>query len=156
MGITFHDAVAADAQVICDFNCSLALETESRRLNPERVLAGVRALLSDTSKGRYWLAKDDAKVVGQVMVTYEWSDWSNANYWWLGSVYIAAQYRGQGVFQNLFEHVTQLARADAAAAIRLYVEQDNKRAQGVYRNLGMSNSHYHIMALELSPEETSC
>ncbi|MEM7279749.1 MAG: GNAT family N-acetyltransferase [Pseudomonadota bacterium] len=150
MGITIDDAIAADAQVICDFNRLLALETENIRLNPERVLAGVHALLSDPTKGRYWLAKDGARIVGQVMVTYEWSDWSNASYWWLGSVYVDAEYRGQGIFKNLFEHVAQMAQADAAAAIRLYVEHDNHRAQNVYRNLGMSNSHYHIMALELS------
>src|SRR6476619_7579916 len=95
-------AVAADAAIITRFNIDLAEETEALRLEPECVGAGVRALLTDPSKGSYFVAELDGKVVGQVMITFEWSDWRNANIWWLQSVFVDPAYRGRGVFAALF------------------------------------------------------
>jgi hypothetical protein len=90
-------AEARDAQVITEFNLALAEETESLRLDPATVAAGVAALLKDPSKGLYFLAEVEGAVAGQVMITYEWSDWRNGNLWWLQSVYVKPQFRDRGV-----------------------------------------------------------
>lgn len=135
----------ADALIVADFNCRLAQETESLRLDPTTVKRGVRALLNDSAKGIYFVAVDRGEVVGQILITYEWSDWRNGNFWWIQSVYVAEAFRRDGVFGALFDHIQKLAKSKhAVCGLRLYVEANNRRAQQVYERFGMSQTHYKI------------
>ena len=122
MKIEIRAATHGDIEVIAANNGALALETEHRRLAPEIVRAGVAAALADSAKGRYFVAESAGRVVGQIMHTYEWSDWRNGCFWLIQSVYVAQEARGQGVFRRLFDHIHALARAQpdvCAAAARL-------------------------------------
>jgi GNAT superfamily N-acetyltransferase len=105
----------------------------------------VRALLEDPAKGLYFVAEEAGQVVGQVMITFEWSDWRNGMFWWLQSVYVREEFRGQGVFRALFEHVRQLAGQQAGVCgLRLYVERENERAKAAYERQGMTNAGYEV------------
>jgi GNAT superfamily N-acetyltransferase len=149
--LTIRQARPADAAVIADFNSRLAWETEHRRLASATVRRGVEALLGDPAKGIYFVAELEGVVVGQLLVTYEWSDWRNGNFWWIQSVYVAADFRQGGVFRALFEQVRQQARdRDDVCGLRLYVERDNARAQGAYEKLEMQRAHYDIFELDWS------
>ena len=79
-------ASAADAATIVDFNCRLALESEGKTLDTTILEAGVAAGLADEGKARYFVAEDEGHVVGQLMLTLEWSDWRNGWVWWIQSV----------------------------------------------------------------------
>src|SRR5882672_226511 len=102
-----------DVPVIADFNARLALETEGRRLDIDVVQAGVRALLDDSSRGTYFVAETQSApaIAGQLLITYEWSDWRNGNFWWIQSVYVAARFRKHGIFRALFHHIHELAKS---------------------------------------------
>ena len=127
----------------------MAHETERRRLNPVRVRRGVSALLKDHTKGIYFVAEENGAVVGQLLITYEWSDWRNGNFWWIQSVYVAPEFRQRGVFRALYAHVHRLATSRReVCGLRLYVDADNLRAQKTYAHLGMAHSHYEIFELE--------
>src|SRR5512139_3398259 len=104
-------ATPADVSVVTDFNLRLADETEQLKLDPPTVRAGVAAVLGDAHKGLYFLAELDGRIAGQLMITYEWSDWRNGDLWWLQSVYVHPDFRSRGVFKALFAHLTELARA---------------------------------------------
>ena len=144
--MTIREATAADSEIVADFNNRLAEETEEKSLDPELIKPGVAALLADSAKGRYWLAEIDGNPIGQIMVTYEWSDWRNGMWWWIQSVYIDARHRRQGVFSRLYKHVESLAKADPeACGLRLYVERRNRRAQDTYRSMGMTDPGYQVM-----------
>jgi GNAT superfamily N-acetyltransferase len=135
----------ADARIIAEFNRNLAWETEKLRLNRRVVDRGVRALLKDTAKGTYFVAEQDGAVIGQLMITYEWSDWRNGNIWWIQSVYVASGFRQRGVFRELFHHVKKLGRSRRdVCGLRLYVERNNRRAHRAYGRLGMKHTHYEI------------
>jgi len=141
-----RDATLVDQSIIADFNSRMAAETEGRPLDANLIGPGVAALLADPAKGRYWVAEIDGRIAGQLMVTYEWSDWRNGMLWWIQSVYVHADYRRQGVFSALYKHVESLARSDEeACGIRLYVETDNQQARLTYRSLGMSEPGYVVM-----------
>lgn len=142
-----------DWPTIADFNCRLALESEHKTLDPNKIQPGVQALLQDASKGRYFVAEDGAggPVVGQIMHTYEWSDWRNGPIWWLQSVYVAPEYRQRGVFRTLFEHLVQLATVEKVLGVRLYVERDNARAHKTYEKLGLSDAGYFVMERWFGP-----
>ena len=146
MKIEIREAKAEDAETIASFNQGIAEETEGKHLDEATILAGVSRLLAEPSRGRYWLAEVDGRVVGQTMVTYEWSDWRNGNVWWLQSVYVISDFRRKGVFTALYAEIESLARQDAdACGIRLYVEKQNERAQATYRALGMQSDTYLVM-----------
>ena len=146
MKLTIRDANLADAATIADFNNSIAEETEGRSLDMGIIRPGVERLLGDSGLGRYWVAETDGKIVGQIMVTYEWSDWRNGMLWWIQSVYIHPEHRRMGVFSALYKHVESLAKTQVDVnGLRLYVEYNNKRAQRTYETLGMSSPGYQVM-----------
>lgn len=146
MPITLREATPDDTETIAGFNSAMARETEDKVLDTERLNAGVAALLEDERKGRYWVAESDGRVIGQIMVTYEWSDWRNATIWWIQSVYVHPEHRRRGVFSALYRHVEDIARrSDSACGLRLYVETGNRRAQETYTSLGMSKDSYLVM-----------
>ena len=106
-------ATAEDGPVIAEFNTLMAQETEGRKLDPETIRRGVETALADPAKGQYYVARLDGRVVGQTLITFEWSDWRNGDFWWFQSVFVREDMRGRGVFRALFNHVVNLARPDA-------------------------------------------
>ena len=129
----------------------MALEAEHKRLDPATVARGVRAVLDDPAHGRYFVAERDGGPVGQLMITYEWSDWRNGRFWWIQSVYVLPQARRGGVFRALFRHLEELAKADpGVCGIRLYVERENARAQATYRHCGLEDAGYVLMEVDYS------
>ncbi len=149
MNVSIRRATTRDAGVIVHFNSLMAQETEERTLDENRLLQGVESLLSDPSKGIYFLAEVDGVPAGQLMITHEWSDWRNANFWWIQSVYVEKEFRGKGVFKALYDYVHQLARSDKnICGFRLYVERQNERAQKTYEKLGMKKAHYEMYEID--------
>jgi len=150
-----RDATARDAATIAVFNTSITAETEDHVLEPRLVVAGIAALLADISKGRYWVAEVNGDIAGQIMVTYEWSDWRNGLIWWIQSVYVHEDHRRKGVFSALYRHVESLARNDAGVVgLRLYVDDCNKRAQDTYVSLGMQMRNYRVMEVDFRKEHS--
>lgn len=144
MALTVRRATDDDLDRIVLFNQAMARETEGRDLD-RRVLAdGVEALLEDPAKGTYWVAEAGEEVVGQAMVTREWSDWRNAPVWWLQSVYVSRKRRREGVYRALHAEVRRRAREAGAAGLRLYVDRDNRPAHETYEELGMRRSRYRM------------
>lgn len=150
MPVSIRPATAADAARIAEFNCRLAEETERKRLDPDTVLAGVESLIGASGHGRYYLAERGSEVVGQLLITYEWSDWRNGQFWWIQSVYVAPEHRRRGVFSSLYGHVAREARAHPrVCGLRLYVEEHNARAIAAYDALGMRPAGYRVLETEL-------
>ena len=154
MAITIRRAVPSDTAVIADFNLRLAEETELLRLDPATVGAGVATLLADTAQGLYFIAEVDGTVAGQLMITYEWSDWRNGNLWWIQSVYVEPRLRGAGVFRALFNHVRDLANAEPhVTGLRLYMDAHNSGARRTYERLGLKRTNYEVFEMTL-PKRT--
>lgn len=133
----------ADRDIVARFQVEMAEESEGTSLNGEVVRKGVEAVLLDPAKGTYYLARNEKdEIMGSLLVTKEWSDWNNCDYWWIESVYVSPQYRGQKVFSTLYSEVRRLAREAGANSLRLYVDRHNLRAQSTYKKLGMDECHY--------------
>ena len=149
LDITIRRAITADLDTLISFNAAMARETEDKALGVDTLWQGIQAMLVDESLGFYLVAEREGEAVAQLMVTTEWSDWRNGHFWWLQSLYVKPEYRRQGVFRRLYQHVEQRAReADNVCGIRLYVERTNRRAQEAYVNLGMAHSHYDMYEVE--------
>ena len=143
--ITVGKATSDDVDAIAQFNIAMAAETEDLVLDPSIVRAGGAGVFNDPDRGFYLVARSEGKLVGSLMITYEWSDWRNGNLWWIQSVYVVPSSRGQGIFRSLYEDVVSFAKeAENVRGIRLYVEKDNRNAQKVYQRLGMSETAYRV------------
>jgi GNAT superfamily N-acetyltransferase len=152
MPLTIRKALLADLPIIVEYNRLLALETENKHLDLKLLAPGVTAVLADPQRGTYWMALNEGRIVGQLMITLEWSDWRNGWFWWIQSVYVHADARRQGVFRSLFAHVeAEAQRAGDVVGIRLYVEQHNTAAQKTYADLLMHETGYSILEKNCDP-----
>ncbi len=154
MNNAFAIRPAEDSDVDWLAACAIAMawETERKRLDPATLHAGIAAGLADAAKARYFIATLDTSVVdaetlavpvGTLMLTSEWSDWRNGDWWWIQSVYVPPQHRRQGVYAALYRYVERLARdSESVIGLRLYVEKENAVAQRTYESLGMSDAGY--------------
>ena len=148
-GMRIRPATPADAAILADFNARLAREAEHKELNPEILRAGVENALARPEAAQYYVAELDTpagpRVIGQLMLTYEWSDWRNGNFWWIQSVYVHPDHRRQGVFKALYKHVQRIAQSTPhTCGLRLYVDCDNHHAIATYFKLGMRPAGYTL------------
>lgn len=141
----YRDGTRDDAEAIISFQVAMAHETEDLELDRETCRRGVAAVFDDPALGRYFVAEEDGRVVGSLLITHEWSDWRAGMVWWIQSVYVVPELRRQGVYRGLYAHVKGIAETeDSIRGIRLYVDRRNTRAQQVYDALGMNGEHYLV------------
>ncbi len=147
--ILVRRAERSDARHIVRFQQSMAMETEGKTLDESLVRAGVDAVFSDPGKGFYLVAETGGAVVGSLLITYEWSDWRSATFWWIQSVFVDAAHRRRGVYTAMHDHVLTRAReSEDICGVRLYVERSNHVAQQTYKRLGMDHSHYDLYEID--------
>lgn len=152
--LQIREATPADLDTVVRFNLALAKESENRALDEDRLTAGVAALLADADKGTYFVAERNGEVIAQTMITFEWSDWRNGNFWWIQSVYVAAAHRGTGVFSQLYRHIHERARdTPSVTGLRLYVDKENQHAADIYRALGMQEAHYDMLEVDFGSSD---
>ncbi|HMJ08793.1 MAG TPA: GNAT family N-acetyltransferase [Pyrinomonadaceae bacterium] len=132
-----------DAENLVRFNQEMATETEGKELDASVLTPGVEAVFNDANKGFYVVCDDGGRIAGSLMVTFEWSDWRNAWFWWIQSVYVLPEYRGKRIYTRLYDFVKAFAGLRKnVCGFRLYVEKENIGAQKVYEKNGMAASHY--------------
>ena len=155
MSMSIRPARSTDLEFIVEGNASMAAETEGRPLDRALLAEGVAAVFADPNKGRYYIADDGEEPVGQVLVTYEWSDWRAGWFWWLTSVHLMPEKRGQGVFSALYAHILAEARRDPEiCGIRLYVASANTRAAAIYVKCGLRDAGYRIFEVDFQSPAT--
>ena len=146
---TIRKAIRSDAKTIAQFNAAMALETEHLQLDVSRLLLGVEGLFDNSDKGFYLVAEHNGIVVGQMMITYEWSDWRNGIFWWIQSVYVHPEHRAQKIYRTLYDYAVDLAKEQKnVCGLRLYVEKENERAHHVYEKLGITLTKYDMYEVD--------
>ncbi len=147
--LRIRPAYPREIATLVEFNRAMAQETEGRGLDPARLRAGVEAVFAEPARGTYFLALRGDEPLGGLLVTTEWSDWRNGVFWWIQSVYVVPAARRQGVFRQLYRHVLERAQGNPeVCGLRLYVDQQNRAAQEVYRELGMHEARYRFFELD--------
>jgi len=134
-----------DIEIIAELNTAMAWETEQMRLDPTTIRRGIRAVMDDSDYGFYVVAEQNGKVAGCLLITFEWSDWRSALFWWIQSLYVLPPFRRRGVFTRLHDFVkAQALSRPEVCGIRLYVEESNEVAQRAYRQIGMQPTTYRM------------
>jgi GNAT superfamily N-acetyltransferase len=143
MSLEIRPARAAESDDVVAFQLALARESEGLELDRTTVARGVAAVFADPTKGQYWVAEENGRPLGCLLITTEWSDWRDGTVLWIQGVYIVPEARGQGVYRALHEAQRQrVVTSPDLRGLRLSVARGNTGAQEVYRRLGMSGDHY--------------
>lgn len=143
-------ATSLDLEKLISFAIAEASEAEKTTRSSELIRQGVRVGLEDDSIAMYWvLEKKDSKVIGNISVVKEWSNWNSGYYWWIQSMFLHPEYRGRGLMGKLIEAVIEAAKQEEAVDLRLYVHKKNKRAIKAYRKSGFLDSDYRIMMMPI-------
>jgi ribosomal protein S18 acetylase RimI-like enzyme len=145
--VNYRKARLEDSPSIQSFQIAMALETEKMKLEEATVAAGVSEVFKNPHRGQYFIGEKDTNVIACFLVLPEWSDWRNGEIWWIHSLYVQPEFRGQGVYRGLYQHLKNVAVeakqvGQNIRGFRLYVDKTNTAAQGVYRKLGMTDEHY--------------
>ena len=145
-----REGIIEDSDDIVKFQQAMAFETEGKVLNQVTLELGVAAMFSSYANGFYLVAEVEGRLIGSLLITYEWSDWRNATYWWIQSVFVLPEWRQRGVYRSMYDYVLHCAvsRRDICG-IRLYVDRGNGIAQRAYMNLGMVHSNYDLYEMDV-------
>ncbi|MCC8985499.1 MAG: hypothetical protein LM513_02810, partial [Nitrospira sp.] len=79
--LRIRQATLQDLDVLTRFSAAMALETEHRHLDLLRLRLGTQAVMERPERGQYYVAdlrqdaSTDTVTLGQLLITYEWSDW---------------------------------------------------------------------------------
>ena len=147
--LIIRPAKHADLESLVAFSTAMAKETEGRILDQARLREGTQSLLGSPAYGFFMVAEapgtDPPQLIGQLMITFEWSDWRNGVFWWIQSVYVDPAWRRRGVFRRMHDAIVSQAKSDPkVCGIRLYVEQENRTAKTVYQRVGLAQSVYKV------------
>jgi GNAT superfamily N-acetyltransferase len=138
-----------DLDVLVQFSAAMALETEGRKLDEERLRRGTAAVFDLPARGFYRVAelpgRPRGRVIGQLLITFEWSDWRNASFWWIQSVYVHPDWRRKGIYRRMHEAILREARScQDVCGVRLYVERENQAAHAAYHRVGLLPAAYRV------------
>lgn len=143
--VRIRESGVDDVPTLVCFNQEMARETEGKELDGETLKRGVEGIFAKPERGFYLVAEVSGKLVGSLMVTKEWSDWRNGDFWWIQSVYVEPEFRRQGIFRALYEEARKRAMAaEGVCGCRLYVEKDNEAARAVYLKRGFEETPYRL------------
>ena len=146
---TIRPATAADIDVLVDFTLAEARDAERRTLDIEGARRGVRGAFGTPPRAAYWVAEAAGRVVGSTSVVTEWSNFLGGDYWWIQSLYVLPEHRGQGLVDQLLAHVAEQAQAAGALDLRLYGYNTNERALRAYQRCGFTVSPYILLTKPL-------
>ncbi len=138
----------SDLPDLIEFTVEEAREAENIVKIPETLERGISAALNDSSIATYWVLVDEHDCpCGNVSAVKEWSDWNAGYYWWIQSMYIKPEFRGQGLMAKLINAVEDEMSRKGGLELRIYVHKNNAIAKRAYEKIGFNDSNYKMMSL---------
>ena len=143
--LTIRTATKKDIPAIVTLQICLARESEHLELEKNTLRKGILYILENPMRGEYYLSEVENEVVACLLILPEWSDWRNKEVLWIHSVYVKKEWRKQGIFKSMYEHLIKIVSTEKNyAGLRLFVDKRNTPAQKVYKSIGMSDEHYSL------------
>ena len=148
-------------ETLVEYIYEMALESENLKLNKDKIYSAIRTIFAEPKYGFFVSTCKDDKIIGSLFVTIEYNYIKDCTNFWITSVYTHPDYRNRGVYKSSYKFVSDDTIANNGSAVKLYVDDDNERAQKVYKNLGMVDSGEEMWEIDLTfrsskGTDTSC
>jgi predicted GNAT family acetyltransferase len=144
--VIVRKATIEDLATLVDFTSQEVQEAEGSAKDFKQLEQGIKTALENPMIAVYWMLFDVTnRPVGSISALREWSDWNAGYYWWIQSMYIVPEHRGQGHITKLLDAVEKEMRNQNGLELRLYVHRDNAKAIRAYEKVGFAKSPYEIM-----------
>lgn len=108
-------------------------------------------LVQDRSLGRVWIARDGAKAVGYVVLTFNYDLEFGGFEGYVTDVFIDSRYRRSGLGRQAFEIIYAYCRSAGISTVELQVIEHNRDARKFYRRLGFEELPRIVMARDVPP-----
>jgi ribosomal protein S18 acetylase RimI-like enzyme len=137
---------ANDIPAIIDLLNVLFAQEHDFSPNTVKQQAGLRAIISDASKGHFLVTRDDAgKAIACVSLLYLISTAEGGKVALLEDMVVHPDYRQKGVGKALLKEAISFAKQQICSRITLLTDHDNHSAQSLYEKLGFEHSSMVVM-----------
>lgn len=96
-------------------------------------------LFADNAKSFTLVAEKDSKKIGFAL--YSTVYYSSGLSMYVAQIYVDEQFRGQGVFSSMFEHIKQVAEQQGCKSISWMTEPENLNAKNIYAKKAQGVHH---------------
>jgi hypothetical protein len=135
--VYYREALPADAEEIAILQLELERQASGRSFGIETCRRGVRAVLENSSKGRYYVATSGRQIAVCLLAVPEWCDWRNGTVWRIPGASVLPAHHGEKLLPGLIDFVKALAMVEPGVhGIRLSVGAKDYPAKNAYARLG--------------------
>jgi GNAT superfamily N-acetyltransferase len=144
----FGAAVPADIPQLVELLGILFTQEHELDPDPGKQRRALQIILSDDSRARIYVARDEGKVIAMAALHFTTSTAEGGKVAWFEDCIVRPEHRRQGIGKALLEHVIAQARAEGALRVMLLTDGDNHSAQALYRKSGFRDSAMLAMRLK--------
>jgi GNAT superfamily N-acetyltransferase len=145
----FGAAVPADIPQLVELLGILFTQEHELDPDPGKQRRALQIILSDDSRARIYVARDEGKVIAMAALHFTTSTAEGGKVAWFEDCIVRPEHRRKGIGKALLEHVIAQARAEGALRVMLLTDGDNHSAQALYRKSGFRDSAMLAMRLKL-------
>jgi GNAT superfamily N-acetyltransferase len=144
----FGAAVPADIPQLVELLGILFTQEHELDPDPGKQRRALQIILSDDSRARIYVARDEGKVIAMAALHFTTSTAEGGKVAWFEDCIVRPEHRRKGIGKALLEHVIAQARAEGALRVMLLTDGDNASAQALYRKSGFRDSAMLAMRLK--------
>jgi len=121
------------------------------RYEPKTTPNALRMLLRKPSLGRVWVAEDGTRMVGYLVLTYNYDLEFGGDEGIVTELYVETSVRGWGIGRKLIDAARSFCHKSGIGTIELQVSKNNRRARSFYKSLGFREFDRVVMAIDTAP-----
>jgi len=148
MDVEFRKAKISDIDVLLEFMREY-YEYDHLAFDQRAARSALEGILENDLFGYIWLIHHESEAVGYVVLTYGYSLEFHGRDAFVDELYIRENYRGRGLGTATLAFIENNCRSLGIQSLRLEVERNNTKAQGLYRKLGFKDHDRYIMTKRL-------
>lgn len=143
--MNFRRAIPSDLEKIAELLIPFCEEYHQKQVTQEIARKGIAHLFENPHLGRYYVCEEENRLVGYLMVFFEWSDWRAGNMYYLEAVYTLPEYRKRGVFKSLYKHMYDEAVKENSVLRTIVGTTFPVEA---LKKIGLQESHYNLLEIQ--------
>ena len=147
--VHYRNSNTSDHATITGFMKKLYQEDPGgQSISDKKITATFTELAAHPDKGAILVFEKERALIGYAILIYFWSNEHGGNILNIDEIFVAEQFRGQGVATDFMHHLMQ-TKPNNAVVLQLEITSGNLRARNLYAKLGFQPHYNDRMLLTL-------